>query len=191
MYRSSCSAFQCQLYLTYHCNQKQQTLKKKQINMYGIQTTSQNGYTGGGLIQSFPINRTMYRSSAQRNSWIILKNRSSGSCFLIICQPQCLHKTQKQHTSNRISSSLVSQNFGCRNVQKHYNKQKHNLKLSNIYKQLQQLKIFQTNQTKQPGLMQKHQYQVEHGINRVFRTNHQISANPTSTCQQHKQNIHK
>lgn len=181
---SLCSSFQGQGNLPNHSNQQQQALNQKQIYVSLVQTPTQNSNKGTITVQRGPID-TMQRIL---NLWYY---PTVQQFTLTIRQSKGLQKSHQKQPRYRIGSSLMGQNFSCRNVQQHDYKQKHNLKLSYINKQLQQLEIFQTNQTQQTGLVQKNQYQVEYGIYRIFGTNHQISTDPTSACQKHKQDIHR
>ena len=194
------TTFQGQSNLSYHCNKQKQTLNQKQINMSLVKPPSKDSHQGTISIQSKPIHRPVFpfqnscprrgMSFRPRNDPAISGDASLRVIHFHVSKSIDLKKRNQQKTRDRVRPTLVSQNFCGWNVQKHDYKQKHNLKLSHINKKLQQLKVFQTDQTQQARLMQKNKDQIKYGINRIFRTNHQISTNPRSTSKKHKQKIH-
>lgn len=107
-------------------------------------------------------------------------------------QSQCSgpKNTNSQNSSNRIGTSLMSQNFSRRNVLKHYNKQKQNCQCSYINQLLQQYKIFKAQLNQKARTMQKQQNQIKNRMHRVFRFHHLKYRRKCTCCDQSKRLTH-
>ena len=178
--------FQSQLYSSNHCNQQKQTCNQQQIYMDSIQLDSKLYNIRVALVQRIPsdFRNTCLSFQKQRSIHLARLYR------LIQAHLNRLNQSNQKDSSHWISSSLMSQNFSCWNIQQHNYKQKHNSQLSNINQQLQQLKIFQPKHTQQSRSMQENKNKIKYRIYRVFGMQHQKSTCPATTLKQNKQQIH-
>jgi len=196
--RSSYRAFQSKSYSTYHCNKKLLTCNNLQISMNTIQSNSQICYCRSSSPIILP--KTIFQRILRENFTSILilmniyKHRKSLERTFRNRLPQSLNSSKKQtksqNTSNWISSSLMRKNLCRRNILKHNHKLKQNCLCSNINQQLQQNKIFKSQQYQKTRTMQKQQNQVKNRVNRVFRTHHQKDTHLSTCCNQSKRLTH-
>ena len=200
MNRSCSTTFQSQLNSTNHSNQQKNTLYQQQIHVNSIKCNTKLHYTRITLIQRIPI------WLPKHMKWLFARSSVCCQCirarnpqrtrlitryiWLPQKRPNAHHQTKQQYSSNWISAALMCQNFSLSNVQKHYYKQKHYSQLSNVYQQLQQLKVFQSNQTMLSRPRQENQVMVVYRVNRVLRMHQVDCGGPSAALKQNKQQIH-
>lgn len=191
--RSCKGTFQCQSYCTYHCNQQKQTCQNQEVWMNSIQGNSLICNWGCRCSQTTPkrirkIHSFFFPRSCFR------KRRREGSYMGGKRLPQSLKSlqslTKKENTCNRVSSTLMRQNFSRRNIQKHNNKKKLNSQSTNINQQLKQYKIFEPQKHLQTRTVQKQQNQIKNRVHGVFRTSHLKNTCQCTSCNLSKRGSH-
>lgn len=190
-------SFQRKTNCSNHCNQQQQTPNNQQVCMYSIQPNSKirnSRCCSPVIIPKRIVPRTAHKvgilacKCRSCRNWACLKRTFNK--WLSKCLKCGEDQAKAQYTCYRISSSLMPKNFCRRNIQKHYHKQKQNSKCPNINQQLQQNKIFKTQQYQKSRAMQKQQNQIKNRMYGVFRSHHLKNTHQCTCCNQSKRATH-
>ncbi len=148
--RSCHRTFESKPYCTYHSYQLLQTCNNQQIWMYSILSNSQVRNWRSTVCCIFPkrishvfiCDLTTSYQSRRRGLFSIDTIRE----WLPQSQESTSKDTKKQDSSYWVGSALMRLNFSRRNILEHNNKQEQNSKCPYIHQQLEQYKIFKSQQ---------------------------------------------
>lgn len=176
--------FLCQCHSSNHSYQQNKRPDHQLKRVDSVQSNSLVDHRSGRFPSGSPKSTMHHRVPGRRSV-----QRIQG-CQRILIVQHSSHHALSLDPSNRVASSLVSQDFCGLNVQLHHHKLKLNSLCSYIDQKLQLHKKFKTQKNLQTRTVLKGLHQVEHCMHRIFASQHLEKRSQCSGGDQLERSIH-